>query len=184
VAGCIQSGANVSGSNAPEIESSGNRKKLSSEANAFSSLSASLLIRPHPRNREEAGPCPAGYLSQRARVALRRRFGTRWSRASGTGRLYACPATTYLEELRDVLRDEALALHAGSEARVVEVAGSHGADAVQHLLLAVGEVAEKPAFEERSNGAGKPHGDEAGEGRPGIGGGREQVGQLVIGEPG
>ena len=79
---------------------------------------------------------------------------------------------------------DALAPHAGTEAGVVELSASHGADVVQYLLLAFGKVASEPVLEERPDGVGQTHGGVGSEARSRFGGGRDKVRQLVIVEAG
>ena len=57
-------------------------------------------------------------------------------------------AAGVLEEGRDLLGEDAFALHAASEAAVTDVATAQRADAIHHLVLAVGKVPLEPVLEE------------------------------------
>src|SRR4051812_31692174 len=68
---------------------------------------------------------------------------------------YADPAAAYGEELGDVPGDDSLSPHARPEPGVVELAAAHRADAPQHLVFPLGEVAGQPVLEERRNSVRK-----------------------------
>src|SRR5918995_1091226 len=94
------------------------------------------------------------------------------------------PAAAYIEELGDMIREDAFASHTGNEAWVVKPPTSHGTNAVQDLLLALGESASEPILEERADGVRKAHGGVGGEACAGLGGGGDQVRQLMVVEAG
>ena len=66
--------------------------------------------------------------------------------------------------------------------RVVELAAAQVADAVEHLLLAVGEVLLEPVLEERRDGPRQAQHDEAGAARAGVARRGEDLRHLVIGD--
>ncbi len=51
------------------------------------------------------------------------------------------------EEDGDLLGENVFAAHARAEPRVIELAATELADAVQHFLLAIGEVVTEPILE-------------------------------------
>src|SRR5215210_3220448 len=81
------------------------------------------------------------------------------------------PAAAYGEEPADVLGEDPLAPHAGTEPGVVELATPHRADAVKDLVFALGVVTLQPVLEERPDGVGQAHRDVGCEGRAGPRGG-------------
>ena len=84
----------------------------------------------------------------------------------------------------DLIREDAFASHTVNEVWVVKPPTSHGTNAVEDLLLALGESAGEPILEERPDCVRKAHGGVGGEACAGLGGGGELARQLVVVEAG
>src|SRR3546814_4077005 len=84
----------------------------------------------------------------------------------------------------DELSPDAVAAHPGEEIGVVVAAAANVLDHVHHLVGAVGIVSGKPGAEERRDFERQAHQYVGGADRTGLGGGRHDRLDLVIGDRG